>query len=71
MRFQHISKGAVIIPPIRHEIKGGSITKIRAIYVDEMEDEHGNAISEYTYDTWAGQFSENELELLGDLVITE
>ena len=64
VRYQTLSHGAVINPPIPHQIKGGQVTKIRTIYVEKMEDEHGNPVNEYAIDTALGMFNPDEIELV-------
>lgn len=64
VRFQQLVRGAVISPMKEHQIAGGQITIIRAIYQDRFEDEHGNAVYECCIDTPFGQFSSDELEIV-------
>lgn len=62
--YQHLSKGTVIDPMIEHEMSGYETT-VRAIYKDVMEDEHGNAVTEYEIEVATGEiFSPEQIELI-------
>ena len=67
IRWQHLSKGAVISPMIPHTVHGGQIVPIRAIYAELWEDEHGNDVYEEIIDTYFGEFSPDELEIVEQL----
>lgn len=62
--YQHLSNGAVISPAIEHT-ENGYETTIRAVWQDDMEDENGNIIIEYTYEDATGaQYSADQLEII-------
>jgi len=64
MRYQTLKDGAVIVPSIPHD-RAGYKTTIRAIFTDEMEDEHGNPVIEYTIEAETGeQFNPSEIRIL-------
>lgn len=63
-RYQHLSHGTTIEPKIAHELDGYETT-IRAIWKDEMEDDDGDPVIVYTYETATGeQYNRDEIELI-------
>lgn len=62
VRYQTLSHGAVIDPPIAHE-RPGYETTVRDILTDTMEDEAGAPVIEYTIVAQTGEyFSPDEVE---------
>lgn len=64
IRHTHLVAGAEINPTIPHA-QTGYETTVRAVLVDDLEDEHGNPITEYVIEAETGElFSIDEIEII-------
>jgi hypothetical protein len=56
---------ATLVTPVEHHVPGGQIATIRAIFINEMEDEHFNPVNEYIVELEGfGMFAPEHLELV-------
>jgi hypothetical protein len=62
---------ATLVTPRGIEVKGGRIATVHGVYVNRMEDEHGNPVNEYAIETTVGMFSLDELEVCTQITVTE
>lgn len=60
----HTPTIGTLVNPVERPYQGKRVATVHAVYVDRMEDEHGNPVNQYTIETTEGMFKPEHLEIV-------